>query len=87
VSASGNNSDVNGNPESDTVDTPSGLANHSESWALNLLGNWNSFTKDGGSVIGRTHNSKNELTTVASAAFTFDNNGNTTTDNSGRMYI
>jgi RHS repeat-associated protein len=82
LSASGNN----GSGVLDTVSTTSSLSNHSEAWSLDALGNWSSQTVDGGSAVSRTNNSKNEVTAVGSNSLTFDNNGNTTTDQTGQTY-
>jgi RHS repeat-associated protein len=80
LSSSGNNGS-----SLDAVSTASSLSNHAENWSLDTLGNWSSQTVDG-TPTSRTHNSKNELTAVASASLSFDSNGNTTTDQIGNTY-
>jgi RHS repeat-associated protein len=66
----------------DTVASPS----HSQSWTLDVLGNWASLTTDG-TTQTRTHNQQNEVTGVGSNTLTFDNNGNLTTDETGKTMI
>ena len=80
LSASGHNSSG-----LDTVSSASSLSSHSELWSLDTLGNWAGQTIDG-TATSRTHNSKNELTAVGSNSLTFDNNGNTLTDEAGQTY-
>ncbi len=84
LSTSGNNGS-SGLGSLDTVSTPSTQPSHSQSWTLDALGNWSSQTVDG-TATSRTHNSKNQVTAVGSASLTFDNNGNTTTDQRGYTY-
>src|SRR5207245_2134220 len=63
----------------DTVASPSAT----ESWNLDALGNWSSFTTNGVSQT-RTANQQNEMTTVGSQTLSFDANGNTTVDDHGQ---
>jgi RHS repeat-associated protein len=59
-------------------------------WVLDALGNWlgngTSQTNIGGTYLTRAYNSKNQVTTVQTSTLTFDNNGNTTTDQNGTTY-
>ncbi len=55
-------------------------------WAFDALGNWTSLTTDGATQ-NRTHNLQNEVTSVNGASLTFDANGNTTTDETGRHLV
>jgi YD repeat-containing protein len=50
------------------------------------MGNFTSQTSDTIPVT-RTHNRQNEVTSVGSAALTFDANGNMTTDETGRTLV
>jgi uncharacterized delta-60 repeat protein/RHS repeat-associated protein len=77
-------SDTNGDNVMDTVATANTLSGSSKSWGLDAVGNWNSTTNVA-SVQTRTHNKQNEVTAVGAAALTFDNNGNTTTDEHGKF--
>ena len=64
---------------------------NTENWTLDPLGNWASIVTDGNEV-DRTHNSQNELTqavndsTSTTTNLTFDNNGNTLSDDQGITY-
>jgi YD repeat-containing protein len=72
-------SDTNSDGVPDTVST----ASRSQSWNFDAVGNWSSVTTDG-TAQSRTHNQQNEVTAAGSATLTFDGNGNTTTDDTGR---
>jgi RHS repeat-associated protein len=52
---------------------------------LDALGNWSTFTNDGVPQ-PRTHNRQNQVTAVGTTNLTFDNNGNTTTDDTGHTF-
>jgi RHS repeat-associated protein len=67
------------NGSNDTIASPS----HSQSWTLDVLGNWSSVTTDGNTQ-NRTFNQQNEVTGVGSATLSFDANGNLTTDETGK---
>jgi RHS repeat-associated protein len=59
---------------------------HTESWSLDAVGNWLSFT-DNGSTQTRTFNNQNQLTSISGATTpTYDANGNTTQDDNGVQY-
>ena len=60
---------------------------HSIAWSLDPVGNFSSTTTDGGSAVNRTHNKQNEVTAVGGNTLTFDNNGNTTTDDNGKTLV
>src|SRR5690606_38983080 len=64
----------------------SGTASRNQSWDLDQLGNWNSVTSDSVQE-NRTHNSQNQLTQVGTDALTFDANGNTLTDETGKQLV
>lgn len=81
LSASGNNGTT-----LDTVSTLNSLANSSQSWNLDSLGNANSVTTDG-TQQSRSFNSQNEDMTVGSNALGYDPNGNTVTDDQGRTLV
>jgi RHS repeat-associated protein len=67
----------------DTIASPV----HSQSWAYDAVGNWNSFTSDSNTET-RTHNRQNQVaTTTAPYQLTYDNNGNTTRDEKGTTYV
>ena len=73
----------NGNTVPDTIASPTG----SESWSLDALGNWASFT-NGSTTQTRTANQQNEITSVSGATTpAYDMNGNTTTDQTGKTLI
>jgi RHS repeat-associated protein len=60
---------------------------HTQSWSLDGLGNWASFTNDANTQT-RTHNVQNQITAVSGATTpTYDNNGDTTTDEAGQTYV
>jgi RHS repeat-associated protein len=69
---------VSGGPL-DTVAT----ASASQSWSLDVMGNFASQTTNG-TAVSRTHNKQNEITAVGSATLTYDANGSMTTDEQGR---
>jgi RHS repeat-associated protein len=61
----------------------------SQSWGLDILGNWTTFsTTEGGSTTTqiRNHNQQNQIQDIDSAQLTYDNNGNTKQDDLGRTY-
>jgi uncharacterized delta-60 repeat protein/RHS repeat-associated protein len=78
-------SDVNSDGAYDTVSTLNTLAGSSKNWSLDAVGNWNSTTTGTNSAVVRTHDKQNEVTAVGGNSLTFDNNGNTTTDESGHV--
>ena len=63
----------------------SGAPTGTESWNYNAIGNWNANTVNG-TTTTRTNNAQNQVTSVGTAALTYDANGNTLTDNSGQQY-
>ncbi|MCE9554457.1 MAG: autotransporter-associated beta strand repeat-containing protein [Planctomycetes bacterium] len=71
------------NGSKDAIASPS----RSQEWDLDALGNWDSLTNDGGTPEDRDHNAQNQVTDVGANALAFDNNGNTTTDEQGRILI
>jgi hypothetical protein len=72
-------SDSNSDGIPDTVTT----ASRTQGWSLDAVGNWTTLTTDG-SPQARTHNSQNQVTRVGGSSLTFDNNGNTSTDENGK---
>jgi RHS repeat-associated protein len=71
----------------DTIATPSTTKN----WNFDIVGNWNSVCTNGtgtnctgGTLQSRMHNRQNEVTQVGSTGLSFDNNGNTTQDETGK---
>jgi RHS repeat-associated protein len=67
----------------DTIVSPS----HSQSWSFDALGNWSNFVSDS-TTQTRTHNSQNQITSISgSTTPTYDNNGNTTTDQNGKSLV
>jgi RHS repeat-associated protein len=59
---------------------------HTQSWGLDAVGNWTSFTNDGTNQT-RSFNNQNQLTAISGATTpTYDNNGNTTKDETGKTY-
>jgi RHS repeat-associated protein len=59
---------------------------HTQSWSLDAVGNWLSFTTDG-STQTRSFNNQNQLTSISGATTpTYDKNGNTTKDDQGLTY-
>jgi RHS repeat-associated protein len=71
------------NANHDTISSPS----HTITWSLDALGNFSSTTTDGGSPVSNSFNKQNEETAAGSANLTFDNNGNTTTDDQGKTLV
>jgi RHS repeat-associated protein len=66
--------------------TSGSRGSHTQSWGLDAVGNWSSFTSDS-STQTRNHNVQNEITSISGATTpTYDNNGNTTTDQTGNTY-
>jgi RHS repeat-associated protein len=60
---------------------------HSQSWTLDAMGNWIQFNSDATSQT-RTANRQNEVTSISGQTTpTYDNNGNTTKDNSGKQFV
>src|SRR5262249_11210416 len=74
--------DANGDGVLDTVTT----ASRAQSWAFDALGNWTTLTIDGTGV-NRTHNKQNQITAVGAATLTFDANGSTATDETGKQFV
>jgi RHS repeat-associated protein len=67
----------------DTIASPS----HSQSWSFDALGNWSNFVSDS-TTQTRTHNSQNQITSISGLTTpTYDNNGNTTTDQNGKTLV
>jgi RHS repeat-associated protein len=63
-----------------------GSATRAQSWAFDAVGNFNSQTTDG-TTQTRSANKQNEITSISSATTpTYDNNGNLTTDETGRTF-
>ena len=75
-------SDSNPDGIPDTVTT----ASRSENWAFDALGNWSTFTTNG-TPQSRTHNKQNQSTVVGGSNLTFDANGNTTVDETGKQLV
>ena len=75
-------SDANSDGILDTVTS----ANRTQSWTLDQLGNWSSLSTNG-TPVSRTHNGQNQVTAVGANNLTFDNNGNTTKDDTGKQYV
>ncbi len=80
--ARGTLTDTNSDGVPDTVTT----ASRSQSWTVDGLGNFSGVTSDG-TAQSRTHNKQNEVTGVGSNTLTFDANGNTTTDETGKQFV
>jgi RHS repeat-associated protein len=60
---------------------------HSQSWTLDVMGNWSQFNSDASSQT-RGANRQNEITSVSGQTTpTYDNNGNTTKDETGNQYV
>ena len=66
--------------------TRNGTSSNYQSFSLDALGNMNSVTT-GNSTVSETHNSQNELTGMGNTTLTYDNNGNTLTDDQGRTLV
>ncbi len=68
-----------------TKDGLTGSASRSQEWSLDALGNWDSFTVDGGTAQTRTHDSQNRITAVSGATSpTHSANGEMTRDETGK---
>lgn len=63
-----------------------GTASRNQSWVLDAAGNWSSSTT-GTTTTSRTHNRQNQSTGVGAATLTFDANGNTTKDETGKTFV
>ncbi len=64
-----------------------GSGSHTQSWDYDALGNWDSVTTDAATQTS-TANKQNEITAVSGATTpTYDNNGNMTTDETGKQYV
>jgi RHS repeat-associated protein len=66
-----------------------------ESWTLDALGNWESYTLNG-TTVGRTNSAQNQVQTVVTpngeggnttATLGYDADGNTTADQNGQQYV
>ena len=68
----------------------SGTPAREQDWTLNQLGNWDSLTtRVSGTPTTQTrnHNGQNQITSISGATTpTYDNNGNTKTDETGKNY-
>lgn len=82
LSASGNN----GSTGLDTVSTLNSLSNSSQTWSLDAVGNMSGVTTDGTGQTN-TFNSQNQETAAGPNTLSFDNNGNTTTDDHGYQLV
>jgi RHS repeat-associated protein len=62
---------------------------HSQNWSLDAVGNWKMLTTDGGTPQNRMHNVQNQITSIDSGLVTptYDKNGNTTQDETGKGYV
>ncbi len=72
--------------------TRNGTSNNYQSFGLDALGNVTGLTNGTNSTLTQTYNSQNELVSFSTASghsvtITFDNNGNTTTDDAGRTLV
>ena len=68
-----------------TKDGLTGSASRSQEWSLDALGNWDSFTVDGGTAQTRTHDIQNRIATVSGATSPVHSaNGEMTTDETGQ---
>jgi len=63
-----------------------GTPSASQSWSPDAVGNFSSITTDG-TQVNNTFNKLNEETGFGSATLTFDSNGNTTTDETGKQFV
>jgi RHS repeat-associated protein len=63
-----------------------GTPGSTENWALDLLGNWGTFSS-GGTTQTRHHNAQNQITDINGNPLGYDNNGNTTTDDRGYTIV
>ena len=75
-------SDANSDGMLDSVASPS----RTQTWSLDSLGNWSTFTTNSTSQ-SRTHNAQNQVTGVGSTSLTYDANGSMTADESGRIFV
>jgi RHS repeat-associated protein len=67
------------------LDTVTGT--HSQSWGLDALGNWSTFTNDAVTQT-RSHNLQNQITALSPGGVpAYDNNGNTTADDQGTAFV
>ncbi len=67
-------------------DAITGTPGRTQGWELDALGNSESVTTDSVTQT-REHNAQNQLTNMGSSTLTFDNNGNQTTDQTGKTLI
>jgi YD repeat-containing protein len=58
----------------------------SQSWSLDVMGNFKSQTTNG-TQVNRTNNMQNEVGTVGANTLTYDSNGNMTTDDTGNQLV
>jgi RHS repeat-associated protein len=64
-----------------------GNPTHAQSWTPDALGNFTGVTTDGATQT-RTHNQQNEITSISGqGSVTYDANGNTTADGSGKTFV
>jgi RHS repeat-associated protein len=71
------------NAAKDTIASPF----RSQSWSLDALGNWSSVSTNG-TAQTRGHNQQNQITSISGQGTpTYDNNGNTTTDETGKTLV
>jgi RHS repeat-associated protein len=70
-----------------TKDTISGTPQHSQAWSLDVMGNWSQFNSDT-TTQTRGANRQNETTFISGQTTpTYDYNGNTTKDDTGKQYV
>jgi RHS repeat-associated protein len=61
---------------------------HSQSWTLDALGNWTIFQNNTNPAQNRSANNQNEITSIYGLSTpTYDNNGNTTQDETGKGFV
>jgi RHS repeat-associated protein len=71
------------NATKDTIASPS----RSQNWSLDALGNWSSVSTNG-TAQTRGHNQQNQITSISGQGTPiYDNNGNTTTDETGKTLV
>src|SRR5262249_2855150 len=58
---------------------------HTQTWDVDALGNFEGVNTDGTNQ-SRTHNKQNQLTVAGASTLTYDNDGNLTTDETGRTF-
>ena len=64
-----------------------GVPSHTQSWSLDIQGNWLSVTTDGNQQ-SRTHNQQNQIASITGQSTPgYDANGNTTTDETGKTLV